>query len=280
MPIAAFLPLASADHVRVRLAEQITFANSWEELAQFISNAGVELVLVDPSAGGEMNLAAAARIQKTFQTTPFVAYVEMSHENMKAVFYLSGCGLRDVFLHPLLDDGRKLSEFARRQCGHRLAYEFLGLFETRLARLEPSLVSTVKDLFERPQRYETAADIGAESKLSTKCVYRALQKAGMGTPRKLVTVAKVLRGYAYLRKGGALISSISREIGYNRSRVFSQQVTDIFGCSPARIRAEANVEEVLLQLVEWLYKPDPIAQNRGHNGAGGSDLRGIAARDH
>jgi AraC-like DNA-binding protein len=210
---------------------------------------------VDPSAEGDMNIAAVSRILKRHREAPVAAYVPLSCENLKAVLYLSRRGLREVFVHPLIDDGKQLSAFARRLAGHHLAYEFLGLFETRLVCLQPRLVSALTDLFERPHRYETAGDIGRESHVSTKCIYRVFQKAGLGTPRRFVAAAKLLRGYAYLRNSSDLIGSVSKEVGYG-ARAFSSQIFEIFGCSPVRLRKEANFTEVITQLVEWVQKPE------------------------
>ena len=257
MTIAAFLPPANAEYVcRTLVANDVVLATSWSDLESHLSNPATSFALVDPSAEGDMNIAAVSRMLKHHRDTPVAAYVPLSCENLKAVLYLSARGLREVFLHPLIDDGKQLSAFARRLAGHQLAYKFLGLFETRLVCLHPRLVSALTDLFERPHRYETAGDIGREGHVSTKCVYRIFQKAGLGTPRRFVTAAKLLRGYAYLRDGNELIETVSKEVGYGGARTFSSQVFEIFGCSPVRLRKEANFTEVVTQLVEWVQKPD------------------------
>jgi AraC-like DNA-binding protein len=263
MAIAAFLPPANADYVcHTLVANDLILATSWSDLESHMRNPATSLTLVDPSAEGEMNIAAVSRILKRHRDPPVAAYVPLSCENLKAVLYLSARGLRQVFLHPMIDDGKQLFVFARRLAGHHLAYEFLGLFETRLACLHPRLVSALTDLFERPHRYETAADIGRESRLSTKCVYRVFQRAGLGTPKKFVTAAKLLRGYAYLREGSDCLKSVSKEVGYSGARTFSSQMAEIFGCSPVRLRKEANVTEVVAQLVEWVQKPDRRSEAR------------------
>src|SRR3954470_12850632 len=141
MSIAAFLPLGSAEYVRERLAVPIRFASSWDELAGWVSRQLEDVVIGGPSADGEMNIGAVARIQDSCPTTLVVAYVALSHENLKAVFYLSGRGLREVFVHPPADGGKRLAEFVRRQSGHRLSAEFLSLLEARIERLDPRLLT-------------------------------------------------------------------------------------------------------------------------------------------
>jgi AraC-like DNA-binding protein len=256
MTIAAFLPPANADYVRrAVVTTDVVFATSWSDLESYASDPSIDLALVDPSAEGAMNIGAATHTLKHYRHTPVAAYVPLTCENLKAVVYLSGHGLREAFLHPMTD-GRQLSQFAHRLAGHRLAYEFLGSFETRLAHLDPRLVNALRDLFERPHRYETAGDIGRESGVSTKSIYREFHGAGLGTPRKFVTAAKILRGYAYLRGSQERIGSIGKEVGYAGGRTFAREVLDIFGCSPVRLRKFENDAEVSTQLVEWVQKPE------------------------
>jgi AraC-like DNA-binding protein len=256
MTIAAFLPPANADYVRSAVVStKIILATSWSDLESYASDPAIDLALIDPSAEGAMNIDAVTRTLKHYCDTPVAAYVPLTCENLKAVLYLSRYGLREAFLHPITD-GRQLSQFAHRLAGHRLAYEFLGSFETRLVHLDPSLLNALRDLFERPHRYETAGDIGRESGVSTKSIYRVFRGAGLGTPRKFVTAAKILRGYAYLRGSQKLIGSIGKEVGYAGGRTFARQVLDIFGCSPVQLRKFENVPEVVTQLVEWVQKPE------------------------
>jgi hypothetical protein len=52
---------------------------------------------------GRVDALGLEPIQDACPTTPVVAYVALSHANLKAVFYLSGRGLREVFVHPVAD---------------------------------------------------------------------------------------------------------------------------------------------------------------------------------
>jgi AraC-like DNA-binding protein len=225
------------------------------QLESRLATPGIELVLVDPSADGTMNVGAIARILNRNLPVPVVAYVTLTNENLKAVMQLYKYGLSEALLHPFSEKRLPFREFANRCAGNRVAYGFLGLFQNRLMRLEPRLVGALMDLFERPHRYDTAADIGRESALSPKRVYRALTKAQLGTPKKLVIAAKILRGYAYLRETRGPIRSVSEKLGYGMPRSFSEQTFEILGCSPSRLRKDPNAAEVITKVMEWLYKP-------------------------
>lgn len=256
MTIAAFLPRPNADYIRRFLpAGAVEVAASWTQLESRLAKPGIRLALVDPSADGTMNVGAVVRILNRNLSVPVVAYVTLTNENLKAVMRLSKCGLSEAMLHPLSPKHLSLREFASRCSGNRVAYGFLGLVQTRLMWLDPRLVGAITDLFERPHRYDTAADIGRESALSPKRVYRALTKAQLGTPKKLVIAAKILRGYAYLRETRAPVGLVSRKLGYAIPRSFSEHTFEILGCSPSELRRDPNAAEVITKVIEWLYKP-------------------------
>jgi AraC-like DNA-binding protein len=256
MAIAAFLAHDTAEFLEKRIpAGDILFARTWSELDTYVQVPRVSLVLLDPSADGSLRIPAVTAILHRYRTVPVAAYCALRNENFHALLRLWREGLTHVFLHPLHDNGRCLLEMAHRLAGQRLAYEFLGTMETRLVTLEPELLRAIMDLFERPHRYETGADIGRQSGIPVRCVYRAFEKAHLGTPKKFVTVARVLRGYSYLRESQDSVELVSRKLGYTKRRLFSAQITEIFGCSASNLRKESNVGEIKTQLLEWLYRP-------------------------
>ena len=264
--IAAFLTPSIAASISKNIPEgALLLARDWGEFDSYLANPNVKLGLVDPAAEGVMNLAAATRILNRRGPVPILAYVDLRNEELKAIAVLARHGLTKALLHPSRDNGAQLLEIARHSSAQRFAYAFLGLLETRLAQLGPDLFRAIQDLFERPQRYETATDIGREGGLSTKHVYRAIRKAQLGTPKKLVTAAKVVRGYSYLRDNDDLIRSVSKCLGYSRPRVFSEQITDIFGYPPSGLRRNLDATDVLINLMEWLYKPTHPSAKRVAN---------------
>lgn len=253
MRIAAFLPCSSVDYLREVLPKGcIAEASSWTDLEQRVADPEVEMALIDPSADGIMKIGAATRVLGSHRDLPFVGYMPLTNENMKAAMTLSRQGLAHALLHPLRDGSAILllaNEFQTR----RSAYEFLGFFETRLMTLAPQLSSAIRDLLERPQRYFIVGDLGQECSLSTKHVYRAFEKAGLGSPRKFLIAAKVLRAYTYLRSG-AQIHSTAKRVGYT-PKLLCKQTREIFGCIPSGLVHEPNATEVVFQIIEWMYKP-------------------------
>src|SRR5205085_11522709 len=137
----------------------------------------------------------------------------------------------EVFIHPLREEGSELVRASQRLCASRLAEGFLLAAESRVGRLEPRLQLALKDLFERPHRYTSGSDIARQCSMSRRGPYRAFDSARLGTPKKFVTIAKVLRGYLYLRNTHKTVEQISIALGYANGREFSAQCLDIFRCS-------------------------------------------------
>jgi AraC-like DNA-binding protein len=255
MRVAAFLPALRAKKVSQLIpGDQLIVAKSWEDLERSLEYEPTYLVLIDPTADGRMNLSAATTLLSRYPTVRIVAYVGCTPGQLKAVTHLSEHGLAGVLLSPRDDDGLRLRQLMERLPGHRLAYQWLGFVESRLGMFEPQLFRAAQDLFERPHRYESAADLSRASNLSTRTVYRAFEKAELGTPGKLVTVAKVLRGYVHLSQGES-VKTTSAKIGYASPRVFAERFSEIVGSPPSHAKRRCDLEELFVLLLEWLYKP-------------------------
>ena len=253
MTLAAFLPRAFAVHVRTTVPnEQVLFAQSWQELDSLVALSSVNVGILDPSASGAPEIATVIALIRKHPSVPLLAYVPLTEQSFRAVATLSKYGLADAIVHP--SDEKRLGN-AIDTCGRTsLIRELLGTLEVALAKLSPEVLRAVQDLFERPKRYETGADIARSARTPIKNVYRDFQAADLGTPKKLVTVAKLLCGYCYLRSSSNSIRGICRKLGYSRPQIFAEYSSKVFGCYPSSLRTADDVE-VVRSLLDWFYKP-------------------------
>jgi len=254
MALGAFLPTSSAEHVRAAIRnEELLLARSWAELDGLIRRHSLNAALVDPAADGSTKIQEVVGLLRKYPSTLLVAYVPLSASTFKAVFELSTHGLSRVVVHsPRQDELRKTIELIS---ASGLTKEFLGAIEASLGRLKPVLLRAVLELFDRPHRFESAADISLQAQTGLRDTYRSFYSAKLGTPKKLVTIAKLLRGYAYLRHSQDTIQSVSDKLGYSDARIFKEHVSTVFGCSPSRLRTCERGNAVVMQLLEWFYKP-------------------------
>jgi len=250
--LAAFLQMDCAAHVKTAVPnENLLLAHSWQELDSILATRSVSVAVLDPSASGWIDLTAVISLLRKYPSLPFLAYVSLTEQNFRAIATLSNHGLADAIVHPA--DAQRFCKTIETLSRTRLVREFLGPLEVALGTLSPGVLRALQDLFERPHRYETGADIAASARTPAKNVYRDFQNADLGTPKKLVTVAKLLCGYAHLKNSRLSIKEICVKLGYPHPRVFSEHTTNVFACRPSSLR-NADDDEVK-SLLDWFYKP-------------------------
>jgi AraC-like DNA-binding protein len=87
-------------------------------------------------------------------------------------------------------------------------------------------------------------------------VYRNLDNAQLGSPKRLLIAAKVLRGFGYLRDPGYSVLDVSIKLGYKTARIFSDHWVSVFGITPARVRTRLTDEAAIESILRWLGAGD------------------------
>jgi AraC-like DNA-binding protein len=252
MTWTAYVPAQSESHIRRTLRDDgLLLAHSWAELEHLVDRRPNSRVLVDPLADGTANVEAILRLVRKFPSTPIVGCVTWSEKGFEAGAELAKYGLRPA----ILGFNEKLSDLVAKWSAAAVANGILNWAERSLALFPPTLRLATIDLFERPRRYSTGAELALAANISLAAVYRSFKEARLGTPKRMVVIAKMTHAYHYLRNSTLNIAAISSLVGFGRSRTFSDHTKCIFGCLPSRLRTEANTEEIVQELLDWLYRP-------------------------
>jgi len=257
LSVAAFLPARLLTHVKHVFADdaELFVASSWQELESFIRRKPVSVVILDPSADGIMNVSAVAGLLKRYPSLPLIAYVTLNAPAFNAVAQLGRMGLEDVVLHHFDDVPERFRERVEQVEGNALTHSVIEAISDRLKQLPRQLSVTVENLFDQPHRYMSALDLGMEAGIAIVSVYRNLDTAQLGSPKRLVIAAKVLRGFGYLRDPGYSVLDVSIKLGYKSARIFSQHWVSVFGVTPARVRTRLTDEEAIESVLRWLRSP-------------------------
>ena len=257
MSVAAFLPPRLLTHVKHVFADEpeLLVASSWQELESFIRRKPVSVVILDPSADGIMNISAVAGLLKRYPSLPLIAYVTLNAPAFNAVAQLGRMGLEDVVLHHFDDAPERFRERVEQVEGNALTHSVIQAITDRLKQLPRQLSVTVENLFDQPHRYMSALDLGMEAGIAIVSVYRNLDTAQLGSPKRLVIAAKVLRGFGYLRDPGYSVLDVSIKLGYKSARIFSQHWVSVFGVTPARVRTRLTDEAAIESVLRWLGAP-------------------------
>jgi len=250
--VAAFLPPRLLTHVKHVLAdEELLVAESWEELEAIIRRKPVTVVIVDPSADGTLNVSAVAGLLKRYPSLPLIAYVTLHAPAFKAIAQLGKLGLEDVVLHRFDDAPERFRERVEQVQGNSLTHRVIEELGGPLRLLPRPLLVTIENLFEQPHRYMSALDLAVEG-VAIVSVYRNLDTAQLGSPKRLLIAAKVLRGFGYLRDPGYSVLDVSIKLGYKTARIFSHHWVSVFGLTPARVRNRLSDDDAVAAVLRWI----------------------------
>ncbi|HJP60176.1 MAG TPA: AraC family transcriptional regulator [Gemmatimonadaceae bacterium] len=268
MSVAAFLPARLLAHVKHVFAEEpeLLIADSWQELESFIRRKPITVAILDPAADGIMNVGAVAGLLKRYPSLPLIAYVTLHAPQFSAVAQLGRLGLKEVVLHRFDDEPEGFKERVERLEGNALTHDVIEALRARLSQIPRQLSVTIENLFEQPHRYTSAFDLAMEAGVAIVSVYRNLDAARLGSPKRLLIAAKVLRGFGYLRDPGYSVLDVSIKLGYKTARIFSQHWVSVFGETPARVRTRLTDEAAIANVLEWLRAGDDesLEDDPGH----------------
>jgi AraC-like DNA-binding protein len=278
LSVAAFLPARLLTHVKHVLADdpELMVASSWEELESIIRRKPISVVVLDPSADGTMNVSAVGGLLKRYPSLPLIAYVTLNAPAFNAVAQLGRLGLEDVVLNRFDDAPERFRERIERVQGNALTHTVIEAIDGRLNQLPRQLSVTIENLFDQPHRYSSALDLAMEAGIAIVSVYRNLDTAQLGSPKRLLVAAKVLRGFGYLRDPGYSVLDVSIKLGYKTARIFSQHWVSVFGITPARVRTRLTDDAAVESVLRWLGTPsdDSTLEEPNHpSGVSGSRRR-------
>lgn len=253
LSVAAFLPSRLLTHLRHVFADEpeLLVASSWEELESFIRRKPVSVVILDPSADGILNVGAVAGLLKRYPSLPLIGYVTLHAPAFKAIAQLGRLGLEDVVLHRFDDAPDRFLERIEQVQGNALTHRVIEELHDSLRQLPRRLNATIENMFDQPHRYTSALDLAIDG-VPIVAIYRNLDAAGLGSPKRLLIAAKVLRGFGYLRDPGYSVLDVSFKLGYKTPRIFSHHWVSVFGVTPARVRRRLTDEAAVEHVLRWI----------------------------
>ena len=253
LSVAAFLPARLLAHLKHVFADEpeLLVASSWQELESFIRRKPVSVVILDPSADGTLNVGAVAGLLKRYPSLPLIGYVTLHAPAFKAIAQLGRLGLEDVVLHRFDDAPERFLERVEQVQGNSLTHQVIEELHDSLRQLPRQLYAKIENMFDQPHRYSSALDLAGDG-VAIVGIYRNLDAAGLGSPKRLLIAAKVLRGFGYLRDPGYSVLDVSIKLGYKTARIFSHHWVSVFGVTPARVRRRLTDEAAVEHVLRWI----------------------------
>jgi len=246
---------------------RIIVADSWRQLELAIRSKPVSVVIVDPTREESAGVSEAERLIKKYSSVPFLAYVGVNAESVKAVARLARVGLQDVLLFACDDRAEQIRLKVDAVSVSPLANVFLGELRTHLAKLPCATAQSVENLFQVPHRYSGVCDLANAAATTLSGLYRSFRAAGLSSPKRFLIAARVLRGYKYLLEPEFSVENVAAKACYTSSRAFVRHVRQIFGVCPSSLRDPFACDKALAQLLEWLVEDQSSVIDLQRNGS-------------
>ena len=254
MPIATFLTVSQQAHLESSLANgiELLVAHSWRELDTIVRSHPVTAVILNPLADGNVNVDEPAHLMKRYPSVAVVAYVALDAPSFRATLQLSARGLDAILLHRI-DDSRQVLQTTLEGLSHNLlSAQVLSTLRSRLSALPIELSQAIEELFQTPRRFSCACDLAAAADISVVRLYRELDDAKLGSPRRLIIASKLLQASRLLRDPGTSVAVAASKVGYHHTRIFARHTHEVFALTPSQLRTDLTLETTRRMVLAWL----------------------------
>ena len=254
MDVAAFLPSLLLAHLRVVLGTEHTVypVEGWDELEFLVRRSSVDVAVVDPSADGLVRVSEIRSLVEHYPTLPMVLYTSLSPQTLKALVELAKHGAQQVVLHRFDDAPAKFLSVLERQPGSTLSSLILEQLSEPIAALPSALARAVERMFKRPGQFFGVPDLASAAQMPRRTVYRYFEAVGLASPRLVVTGARMLRAYSYMREPGHSLLDVATKLGYTQQQL-RRSMVELVGQTPVRVRAVVDAEQFVGMLAIHLY---------------------------
>lgn len=262
MDVAAFLPRQLLAHLKVVLGQehQLAAAASWPELMTMVRVGAVDVVVADPMTAGRTEVSELQEIVRQYPSVPVIVYTVLSPSALRGVVALARVGVEHVVLNRFDDEPQRFRELLERAPAHALGERLLEEMAEQLSRLPPMVARAIEQLYRSPQRFHAMGDIAAAAGVNTRTLYRHLEPAGFTSPRLLVVSARLLRAFSYLRDPARSIKDVAMKAGYHSAWQLAQQMRELTGLTPRRVRQGLGTEEFVKRVATALRSSQPAGE--------------------
>lgn len=267
LAVATFLTLPQENRIHQAVATQteVVKAHSWRELKAIVRSKPIAVVVLNPAASGMENIASVADMLLKFPLLPMIAYIEVDPASIRLLVQLSRRGLENVILQDFDDSPQQVRSTIEKVATNPFAERVLRTLRPRLGTLPDSITTVVEDLFKAPHRYANVGDLARNSGTSVVSLYREFDRANLGSPKKLIMAAKLLRAARYLRNPGHSVAEVAEKLGHTQTRIFVRHAQAVLGINPSRMRRGITFDALASHVLEWLTAKDSSQLNASKN---------------
>ncbi|HUO51852.1 MAG TPA: helix-turn-helix domain-containing protein [Gemmatimonadaceae bacterium] len=256
MQVAAQLPAPSFAFLRRVLGDENTLidAGGWEQLMALVRSRPVDVVVIDPRAGGAAEFGPLFELLERWPSLPVVVYTALAPEMLQRTVELARRGVRTVVLRGFDDEPRRFRELLERLPADRIGARAFESVADVLEGAGPIVRRAFTRLFESPHLVEDVESLAQSAGMTRRTLDRWLEKRGLASARRLIFSARLAQAWHYLGEEGFLLEDIARKVGCGSSRAFARQVRAATGMAPSRLREAMAHEEFMAALAKMMRR--------------------------
>jgi transcriptional regulator GlxA family with amidase domain len=141
-----------------------------------------------------------------------------------------------------------------------------------MGALPSTLARAVERMFRRPGQFYGVPDLASAAQMPRRTMYRQFRTVGLASPRMIVTGARMLRAYSYMREPGHSLTDVAAKLGYTPAQL-RRSMVELVGQTPVRVRTAVDPEQFVGMLAVHLYpggsgvRDGPPLESGGRTGA-------------
>ncbi len=227
-------------------------ALDWAHADSIIRRQPVDVLVVDPQfdSSSDARSDRISALRRRYRALPMIVYSVLAAQTLRPLVDLGREGLEQLILYGLDDDPQHLREILERQPGIVLSERLLFLIERPLSRIPARLSAAIERLIRNPSAFISVPDLAAAAAVPRRSLYRHFERAGLVSPRELVSAARVLRAYAFLREPSYSLEAVASHVRFTDAETMTEAMKWGVGMTPGRARERMGPDEFVARLAE------------------------------
>ena len=229
-------------------------ALDWAHADVIIRRNPVDVLVVDPQfdSASEARSDGIRAVRDRYRALPMIVYSTLAAQTLRPLVELGREGLQQLILYGLDDGPRQLRHMLERQPGILLSEKVLRILQRPLSRTPDRVSQAVERLIRNPSIFKGVPDLAAAAGVPRRSLYRQFERAGIVTPRGLITGARLLRAYAFLREPAYSLDAVDHHVRFTDAEAMARAMKWGVGITPGRARERIGPDEFVARLAARL----------------------------
>lgn len=217
----------------------------WQDAFDTIRLRPVDMAVVDPRLGGEPRTHEVERIRTLFPSLPLLLYTTLEPATAGTLLDLGRVGVRRALFHRFDDSPGALRTALIAELERSASQQVMQSMAVVLAELPEQLRAGMEALLDVQVGPRTVSELAARAQLERRTVERWFLRAGLPSPRIVLTALRLVYAHRLLLDPGHTVEDVAVKLGYGKTRTFQAHCREVFGLTAGELRITLTVEEAV-----------------------------------